>query len=647
MMNHLRCTLSVIFLAAVAANPSLCQAPPELDTLAALEAEANLPSIEKEFLMRIDDFRELETVLQPVARKAIAATVGVRLGDAYASGVIVSRDGFVLTAAHVSGAPGRSVRLTLSDGRTVKGTTLGQNTDVDGALIKIDGSGPWPFLPMADPSVVTRPGDWCLATGHPGGYDRNRPAPLRLGRVISVNGYRLRSDCPIEPGDSGGPLVDLRGYVIGVHSRIYDDATGNLHVPIVTYQRTWDRLKQSQVSALGPASSFLAQFDFDQDGQLTLAELPDGPRRDAYQRLGKTFDFDVEQPQEISELRARIGLDLSKRRNVQLDRPGRILFRSPGELETLSDYYFTRGMAALNVLRNVTEDASRWTVDVLVDGQQVSTGTIVGSDGWIVTKASEVEAGRRGAADEPPRIVCHLFDSKRYGAKLVQVDRQYDLAWLKIEATDLASVQWSGDTSPQVGHWVISTSRGRTPLSAGVVSVPAREIRSSPGFMGVGGSPTRTDAYVESIVQGSGAAGSDLRPGDVIVAVNDVKVPTFAALSTEVRRFVGGDVIALRVVREGEEQMIAVRLGHRIDPKSQDDAAMSGRLSERRDGFPFAFTHDSVLLPEECGGPLIDLDGKAVGINIARSQRTGSLALSAATVQRLFQAVQQRFPTPL
>lgn len=638
MIKHIGYFVVAILWSAIAAVPSPGQNPLELETTTVSVSETELPPIEKTFLTQIDDFRELESIVKPLAAKALAATVGVRLGDAYASGVIVSPDGYVLTAAHVSGAPGRKVQLTLSDGRNLQGTTLGQNTDVDGALIKIDAGGPWPFLPMADPNVATQPGDWCLATGHPGGYDARRPAPVRLGRVISVNGYRLRSDCPIEPGDSGGPLIDLRGYVIGVHSRIYDDATGNLHVPIITYQRTWDRLKESQISALGPSSSFLAQFDYDQDGRLTLAELPIGPRRDVYQRLAETFGFDIQQPQEINELRQQFGLDLSKRKNSQLDRPGQMLFQSPGELESLSNHHFTRGLAALNVLRQVTADASRWTVDVLVDGEQVATGTIVDPAGWIVTKASEIE-GR-----EKPQISCHLSDSQRFRATLVQVDRQYDLAWLKIDATDLPAVRWSDDRQQRVGHWVISTSRGRTPLSAGVISIPAREIRPSPGFMGVAGSPTRTEPYVESIVKGSGAAGSSLQVGDLILAVNDVLVPTFSALSAEVRRFVGGDVIDLRVRRDGEEQKLAVRLGHRFDPKAEDDAAMAGRLSQRRDGFPFAFTHDSVLIPEECGGPLIDLDGNAVGINIARSQRTGTLALTADTVERLFKAIKQRFP---
>ncbi|QDS87927.1 Putative serine protease HhoB precursor [Rosistilla ulvae] len=637
-MRRVLLWFAVLF--AVAANSSRGQDLLAFESQEVSDLETDLPTIEKAFPTQIDDFRELESILQPLAAKAIAATVGVRLGDAYASGVIVSASGYVLTAAHVSGSPGRTVQLTLSDGRKVRGKTLGQNTDVDGALIKIDSPGPWPFLPVAGPKTTTKPGDWCLATGHPGGYDQKRSAPLRLGRVISVNGYRLRSDCPIEPGDSGGPLVDLRGYVIGVHSRIYNDATGNLHVPIVTYRRTWERLKDSQVSVLGPASSFLAQFDFDQDGRLTLTELPDGPRRDAYLRLAKTYDFDAEQPQEISDLRSRIGLDLSKRRNVQLERPGQMLFDSPGELDALSKHHYTRGLAALNVLRNATEEASRWTVDVLVDGEQVATGTILDSDGWVVTKASELEA-----VVDRQWITCHLFDSERYRAKLVQVDRQYDLAWLKIDATDLSAVQWKTDGAAAVGQWVISTSRGRTPLSAGVISVPAREIRSTPGFMGVGGSPTRPDAYVESIVKGSGADRSVLRVGDVILAVNGVNISSFAALTTEVRRFVGGDVIKLRVRRDAREMTVAVRLGHRSDPKSQDDAAMAGRLSERRDGFPFAVTHDSVLLPEECGGPLIDLDGKAVGINIARSQRTGTLALTSETVERLFRTIKQRFAT--
>ena len=66
---------------------------------------------------------------------------------------------------------------------------------------------------------------------------------------------------------------------------------------------------------------------------------------------------------------------------------------------------------------------------------------------------------------------------------------------------------------------------------------------------------------------------------------------------------------------------------------------ISGALSERAGGFPRALQHDTILEPQDCGGPLLDLDGKAVGVNIARAGRVISYALPADTVARLMDDV--------
>ena len=76
----------------------------------------------------------------------------------------------------------------------------------------------------------------------------------------------------------------------------------------------------------------------------------------------------------------------------------------------------------------------------------------------------------------------------------------------------------------------------------------------------------------------------------------------------------------------------------RADPWTVEDEAfqedVTGPLSQRRSGFPIAIQHDCVLRPNECGGPLVDLDGNVVGINIARADRVSSLALTAGIVQQ-------------
>jgi S1-C subfamily serine protease len=59
---------------------------------------------------------------------------------------------------------------------------------------------------------------------------------------------------------------------------------------------------------------------------------------------------------------------------------------------------------------------------------------------------------------------------------------------------------------------------------------------------------------------------------------------------------------------------------------------MGSTLSERRNGFPTILQHDQVIAPTDCGGPLVDLDGKAVGINIARAGRVESYAIPTEVV---------------
>ena len=60
---------------------------------------------------------------------------------------------------------------------------------------------------------------------------------------------------------------------------------------------------------------------------------------------------------------------------------------------------------------------------------------------------------------------------------------------------------------------------------------------------------------------------------------------------------------------------------------------VNGRVSARSTGFSNVFSHDTVLEPQDCGGPLVNLDGKVVGINIARAGRVSSYALPSQTVK--------------
>ena len=235
----------------------------------------------------VEDLLAIERQVRTVAEKVSPATVGLRVGRAQGSGVIVSKDGYVLTAAHVIGKPDRRVTIVLPDGREVAGKTLGLNHAIDAGLVKITEKGDWPHAEMGEIQTVDA-GDWCIATGHPGGYRVGRTPVLRLGRVIMVRGSVVQTDCTLVGGDSGGPLFDMDGKVIGVNSRIGTSTAWNFHVPISAYSDDWDRLVAGEEFGLedGPVAVLGVSGDDHPDG-CKVTEVARGyPAEDVGVRVG-------------------------------------------------------------------------------------------------------------------------------------------------------------------------------------------------------------------------------------------------------------------------------------------------------------------------------------------------------------------------
>lgn len=205
----------------------------------------------------LDDFRRLERQQKSVSRTASTCTVSVQIGPAQGCGVIITGSGYILTAAHVAMRPGKRALITLTDGRVVKATTLGMKRSVDAGLIRIDpgqnGNRPWPHASLGTSANLVA-GMWVIATGHPGGYKKDRGTVTRVGRILAVRPDALVTDCALIGGDSGGPLFDLSGRLIAIHSRIGNDVTDNLHVPVDHYDIDWDRLVS------GEAWGFLPGF---------------------------------------------------------------------------------------------------------------------------------------------------------------------------------------------------------------------------------------------------------------------------------------------------------------------------------------------------------------------------------------------------
>jgi serine protease Do len=217
---------------------------PIISMALAMLATPALPDLEaREPSQTLEDLANLQTKVSEVSRKALPATVALLSNDtgASGSGVVVTADGLIYTAAHVvQGA--KQVQVVFPDGKTARGKVLGANLSKDIAMVQITAPGPWAHVDIGT-SRQLEAGDWVISLGHSAGFDPARTPPVRFGRVVSKGpGNFLTTDCTLIGGDSGGPLFDLEGRVVGIHSSIGLSLENNNHAGIDGFAVDRDRL---------------------------------------------------------------------------------------------------------------------------------------------------------------------------------------------------------------------------------------------------------------------------------------------------------------------------------------------------------------------------------------------------------------------
>ena len=156
------------------------------------------------------------------------------------SGVIIEKDGQILTNAHVvDGAA--SLTVTLDSGNRVSARILGLDPVLDLALLRVEAAVPLPVARLGDSSGV-RVGDEVVAIGNPLGLDQTmtRGIVSALNRLLPgiSDEPMIQTDAPINPGNSGGPLVDRCGNVVGINTLISEDAQSIGFAVPVTAART-------------------------------------------------------------------------------------------------------------------------------------------------------------------------------------------------------------------------------------------------------------------------------------------------------------------------------------------------------------------------------------------------------------------------
>ena len=385
----------------------------------------------------------------------------------------------------------------------------------------------------------------------------------------------------------------------------------------------------------------------------------------------------------------------SAQRRGRIDR--RLMKNSPELLEAVG------AMAA---------GASASTVRILVDDEPAALGTVIRSDGYLLTKASELD--EQGFAVELP-------DGRRLPGKITGVLKEHDLAAVKVDVTGLTPAVFSaaGVNDAGSGQWLYSTGVGSDGvLALGNLSVPGlRRIPASGSLLGVllgnallgipvhavdpggaaeraglmpgdlivaynqapvstmrdfvrvlrngppnatyrllvsrGGEPVEVPLElmngqagvtletqvvgvpVAQVTPGSGAEAAGVKPGDMVIALDERPVRNTEALMQMIREYSPGDEIEVTLLREGQEQTVVAKLGYRTgrSPRGDVQNAFGSTLSARAVDFPAVLQHDSILDANQMGGPLVNLKGEVIGINIARAGRVETFALPAQVLE--------------
>jgi len=327
---------------------------------------------------------------------------------------------------------------------------------------------------------------------------------------------------------------------------------------------------------------------------------------------------------------------------------GGALVTSLAGQQSLESAYRTTGpavTAAFEAQRAVLQTSSA----LLLDGrQEAGYGVIISADGYLLAKASEFLECKN------PSVT---VDRTNYPAvKLLAVDPEWDVALLKIEAAGLIPVVYAPTSEVPQGTWVVAngaSTRTTRRLLAGIVSAKIREVPASGGAaLGVLLKAKSKVLEIEEVTEKSGAKEAGLQKGDVLLAIEGKAVSKIEDIAEALKDRKVGSRVKITYRRGKQELTAEVRLAARsemfTDQMNRNDA-MSGDVSQRRSGFPRVLQHDILGSSKIVGGPLLDLDGRCLGMNIARANRAESFAipvedLKALAARLMKQATQPKEP---
>ena len=171
--------------------------------------------------------------------------------------------------------------------------------------------------------------------------------------------------------------------------------------------------------------------------------------------------------------------------------------------------------------------------------------------------------------------------------------------------------------------------------------MPTRKVHEA--YLGAQVEESPHGLLVLNIVQNSAALKAGVRPKDVIMRVNGQTFTDPDSFSRFLGGYKPGDTITLTIYRGETVRDVPAALQSREQretARGEMQNRMGSELSSRRSGYAVILQHDSVIKPSDCGGPLVDLRGRVIGLNISRAGRVESWAIPAEVIQPLIADLQ-------
>ena len=310
-------------------------------------------------------------------------------------------------------------------------------------------------------------------------------------------------------------------------------------------------------------------------------------------------------------------------------------------------------VAVFEPYRQVLQDSSA----VLYRGyKRVVYGVVMSEDGYILTKASELEdptlkkTEDKAEKQEVKPLSVRLGEDELFeDIEVVGVDVKSDIALIKINATGLTPITFAESSDVAQGSWVMAngaTSRSRRRVRVGILAAKSREILGdSQVVIGVTLEESEGKLYIRGISEGSGAEDSGLMVDDIITEVDGISLTTREELVDIVREKEPGDAIDITYAREEKKAEAKVELMARPSKSRSETTngndAMSGRFSRRRTGFKRVLQVDIPMQEHSCGGPLLNFSGECIGLIIARANRAETFAIPSEELQQVYHELRQ------